>query len=492
MEVNLMADILFIQPWDKPWLDQRFILDRKKMYLPRALFEVGYQVPLQYSFSSLNLNFALKAGFLLEEAIIRTLENEKPRIVFLSMPTFAQGGQVGKIVKAIKKVSSRIKVILGGNAVALVRGAPFSWWDVDLCYDGFGVEIPAMLEALYGGCQQPIAGVLWRNVGTGLRGEPKLVDGYQAESLYTFQGRQPFFDQLQSARDAGVEPMGVIEMTRGCSFKCGFCALNAERLGFFQRMPKTVLGEARFLFEHGVTYLHLIDPTLGLGEGARELLDGLQALAQRFPQMRVEVLTRAELVTYEFAKALRAANVCRVGIGMESMTVDSLRGVGKTLAPSRTEQAVAKLAEHGIETKLFHIMFPGTFSETTIQFLLRLHYERAPFILQSSFLRVLPNPKSPPQFFEQDQTSFVRGKDTPEQLVEWAFANLAFKSMDIGGNGDEALVGAMQEALNRGKPLTSLRQWKKRGKELWVFGGSRRYVVALRPSWPLAASVFEG
>lgn len=489
----MACDVLYIQPWDKPWLEPEIVAARRKMYLPRSLFEVGYQIPVSYSVSVLNLNPTLKSGQTLSDAVTGKLALDRPRIVLLTMPTFAQGDQLGEIVRLIRAQSPKSKIVLGGSAITLIKGSPLQWWDVDCCYDGFGTEVPALLQALDRNEEETIPGVLWRSrMPRCPRGASQLLNGYMASDLYTLRGRVPIEVSIEEMRNVGIEPMGILEMARGCSFRCSFCAINGERMGFFTRAPEAVLAEARFLLERGVTYLHLIDPTFGLDRrGTPELLDGLRTLAEEYQNMHVEILTRAELVTEELAQSCRLAHIVRVGIGMESMDASSLESVQKTLKPERTRSAALRLAAEGIETKFFHIAFPGKISEVTIRFLLDLTRDKVPFVIQTSFLRKLPGPDSPPRFLDQDQTTFVPTEDTPEQLVEWILVNLAFRSMDVGTGGDPALTTSIAQTLKRGKPLTSLLKWKKGGKELWVSGGSRSYAVVPRSYWPLGAAVFE-
>lgn len=141
---------------------------------------------------------------------------------------------------------------------------------------------------------------------------------------------------------------------------------------------------------------------------------------------------------------------------METMEEHELGGVHKTLCPNKTEQAVCRLAERGIETKLFHIVFPNKFSRATLAFFLKLSQNGIPFIVQTSFLRELPNRLSVHPFVTQDQTVYVPGKDTPEQLLEWMLSNAAFPSMDIGVRGDLVLQDRIRVAMKKDKPLESL------------------------------------
>jgi hypothetical protein len=448
------AHILFIQPWDRPWNNPR----RAKMYVSRAQFEVGFQIPHAYGFALLDLNVSLKKSSDVETAVEQALAKHQPGVVMVSMPVYVLGDQIGRIIQTIKRFDGKIRIVVGGGEIARIHDLPCRLWpDVTCSYNGSGAEIPALVEACLAGATPALPGVYWKGFNSReTRGKNGLLD-YDPRELYTARGRVDFESYLGTIRMAGMEPMGLVEMTRGCSFQCDFCALNRERTGLTSRMPETALAETRFLAERGITYVHIIDPTLGLErEKTEALLAGLANLCESFPQLKFEVLTRPELVTLAFAEALRRAGVVRCAIGMETMDKESLAGAKKTLAPSATEKAAILLAGAGIQTKLFHIVFPGRLSEETILFLSRLHREKIPFTMQSSFLRKLPARYSAHSFLDQDQTVFVQNTDTEEQLREWMLVNIAFPSMDIAGGGDAEVRGHIDCVVRQGKPLSSL------------------------------------
>lgn len=320
----------------------------------------------------------------------------------------------------------------------------------------------------------------------------RIVDDYRAEEFYTARGRLDFNFYLSRIRGLGIQPMGVIEMSRGCSFQCDFCAINGARMGFHGRSSQTVVQEMRFLAERGVDYLHIIDPTFGLNrEAAEELLQELAHFHADWPVVGIEILTRPELVTDSYVDALKHAGIRRCAIGMETMDRVGLGSIHKTLLPNKTEQAVYRLAERGIETKLFHIVFPNLLSEATIAFFLKLSESGAPFVVQTSFLRELPNRLSRHSFVTQDQTVYVHGKDTPEQLMEWLLTNAAFPSMDMG-RADPSLQEVIRKALLKGKPLRSLFSARKEWRDvsLWrSFLG--RYHYEHRDGYPVAENLIN-
>jgi hypothetical protein len=165
---------------------------------------------------------------------------------------------------------------------------------------------------------------------------------------------------------------------------------------------------------------------------------------------------------------MKMAGITRVGIGMETMEKKSLQGVSKKTTPRKTRQAVDLLGKARLEAKLFHVVFPGKFSEKTIRFLMELSESGIPFKIQSSFLRSLPDRNSRPEFSLRDQTTYFPGKDTVEQLMECLLANMAFPSTNIKFNekGDPALRRNIKLLLERGISLKSLFKKNRFGLEL--------------------------
>ncbi len=477
-----MTDILFVQPWDRPWTDGDFVKSRKKMYMSRAQFEVGFQIPKKFSVKFLDLNLSLKQGESVEDAVSKRIASHNPKIAFISMPAFVLGGQVEKIIKAAKQQQGNTKIVLGGSALSLIRNAPLKWWpEVDFCYDGYGQEIPELIEkclteSLHQHSYKP---------------EKKIVDRYDPNDFYTAKNRLDFSTYLTTCRKADIEPMGIVEMTRGCKFNCSFCALNRRHLGFNSRSPKTAIDEIYFLAKNGVNYIHIIDPTFGLDKAnTKILLNELKRFHLAFPEVKFEVLTRSEMITPDFGESLRNAGIVRCGIGMETMGKEELKSVNKGVDPGKTLKAIEILSNNDIQTKLFHILFPGKFSEETINFLLKLSQANKEFVLQTSFLRKLANQNSNPNFIDHDQTVFSKNSDTLEQIMEWMVVNLAFPSMDVGMEGDYSLQEKLKYLIKKGKSLKKLFEVKSSGKEIWLNISGKSYVYIHRDGHPVSSCLF--
>lgn len=477
-EETLMK-ILYIQPWDRPWTDSSYISRRSSMYLSRSQFEVGWQIPAEFGLRFLDLNLALKEGKSIRTAVITELHKSKPDFVLVSWSTYVLGDQVRSIIETVRSECPKIRIIVGGAVLSLIHQKPLCEWPaVSACYNGYGLEIPEILSSLANSEKgSEIPGLYTRYSGNGFTaGKPVLVSDYPAEEFYTSRGRLNFEEYVSRCHSVGLMPLGLIEMSRGCRFRCEYCAINYNRIGFHLRSVKTVVQESRFLAMNGIVQQQLIDPTLGLDPVATtKLLHGLSEVAHEFPALSLEVLTRPEFVTDKFAELLRSAGVKRCALGMETMDQSELARVRKTLRISMTSKAVYKLAERGIEVKLFHIMFPKRYSWSTVRFLSELQQQGVKFVVQSSFLRPLAHPESGSDYLSYDHTVFVPTYDSLEQLKEWLVVNLAFPSMDVGLEGNPDLQELVAKAASAQDLLNRFEIRRGSFLEVWLTANGRSY-----------------
>lgn len=452
-----MARILFIQPFDFPTF--RGQKKRKRFFISRSQFEVGYQVPHEHGFSVLDLNLAVRQSKSVFGAVKEAVQRFNPQLIFLTYPSFPQGEQIALVLRCLSKLTD-VPVIIGGGAISLIDDAPLRWWpnrNIAACYKGFGNNIPAILQCVTEGNVQDIPGVFWAGRKSVQRTNPqeRLIDLYDPEDLYSAKGRIDFSGYVANVTKSGFNPCVILELTRGCLHRCSFCAINRKNFGFFFRSSETVAREIEYLADMGIIFFRFADPTFGLEKKrTNDLLEAMVSIRGRYPRIRFEVTTRANIISKENAKLFRRAGIVRCDLGMETMSETDLVSVRKDVKKERLQKAVEYLAEAEIETKLFHITFPRRISRPTIEFLLELSRENIPFLIQSAYLRDIPNSQSAPHFYDQDQKVFCEKSDSIEQIMEWVLVNLAFKSTNTFLY-ESQLQEKLGHALNNGIDLAT-------------------------------------
>ncbi|OGY41528.1 MAG: hypothetical protein A2Y67_04325 [Candidatus Buchananbacteria bacterium RBG_13_39_9] len=454
--------ILWIQPWgfaDYSQIDRFRKGYLKKLSLPRVMFEVLYFVAGLADFEILDFNLELlensrkNAKQILQEK----LQSKLFDAIFLTFPTVALGNIVGEVINWCKELSPQTPLVVGGEAVELMGEDIMNFWPIDYLYHGYGQEMPELLKQI--ACPekfQEIAG-LYRRQGNHIiapkikRGKTKLLDNYSPQDLYTLKGQFNFQDYLERYKKIGIQPSAFLEMMRGCSHHCTFCAINKSQTVLF-RQPETVATEAEFLLQHDIHDFYLIDPTLGLNKKLTDsLLDSLTEIKSRNAKLSILGVTRTNLVTDSFAQRLKQAGFGSIGLGIETMTDCQLSKIQKKVVPEQSKESVLILHRQGIRPKLFLIHFPDIFSMETIKFLLELAQEKVNFLVQSSFFRPLYQKgqfAQTPDFRRFDQRIDCRSLnlDTANSIVEWLLVNLAFPSTDVNSQqGDPELLKILEQ-----------------------------------------------
>lgn len=140
--------------------------------------------------------------------------------------------------------------------------------------------------------------------------------------------------------------------TRGCPYKCNWCAKPVYGNTYQTRSPEGVLSElrllrARFAPEH----LWFCDDILGLKPRWLEAFAaGVEREGLRTPFL---CQTRADLMSDDAVRALRRAGAQEVWLGAESGSQRVLDAMEKGLEVGETREAVRRLRREGVRVGLF-------------------------------------------------------------------------------------------------------------------------------------------
>lgn len=180
-------------------------------------------------------------------------------------------------------------------------------------------------------------------------------------------------------------PVAPVVTSRGCSFRCTFCAVECvSGRKVRRRSVENVISEIEILRErYGVREIHIEDDNF---TGEKEyVLAFCEALRRRMPGIswtcpngvRIDTLDR------EMLAAMTGAGLYFISVGIESGSDRVLRGMKKSLTVGEIEEKVRLIREAGIGISGFFMLgFPGETPEemeATIEFALRLPLDRASF-----------------------------------------------------------------------------------------------------------------
>ena len=150
-----------------------------------------------------------------------------------------------------------------------------------------------------------------------------------------------------------------IVASRGCPYRCNWCAKPIYGDSFAVRSARSVAEEMRQLkHEFGATHLWFADDIFGLrAQWVRDLADEVAKLDAAIP---FKMQSRVDLMTRENARALRRAGCAEAWLGVESGSQKVLDAMDKGTRVEQIAKARANLRAEGIRACYFlQFGYPG-------------------------------------------------------------------------------------------------------------------------------------
>jgi radical SAM superfamily enzyme YgiQ (UPF0313 family) len=140
--------------------------------------------------------------------------------------------------------------------------------------------------------------------------------------------------------------------TRGCPYRCNWCAKPVYGNTYHSRSPGHVVAELRLLRErYAPDHLWFCDDILGLK--SKWLIAWADAVVDAGLRTPFLCQTRADLMTDENVAALSRAGAREVWLGAESGSQRVLDSMEKDLSVEETRAAVTRLRSQGVRVGLF-------------------------------------------------------------------------------------------------------------------------------------------
>jgi anaerobic magnesium-protoporphyrin IX monomethyl ester cyclase len=150
-----------------------------------------------------------------------------------------------------------------------------------------------------------------------------------------------------------------IVASRGCPYRCNWCAKPISGNKFQIRPARSVAAEIRELKEmYGVQHLWFGDDVFALNHHwVEEFANEIEALGCALP---FKIQSRADLMTHTTVTALKRAGCAEVWMGVESGSQKVLNAMDKGLRISDVVTARSRLADEGIRACYFlQFGYPG-------------------------------------------------------------------------------------------------------------------------------------
>jgi anaerobic magnesium-protoporphyrin IX monomethyl ester cyclase len=148
--------------------------------------------------------------------------------------------------------------------------------------------------------------------------------------------------------------------TRGCPFKCNWCAKPIYGNRYNSRSPENVVKEIKLLKEnYQMDHIWFCDDIFGLKPGW--VLEFATLLKQENIQIRFKIQSRADLLAEEnIVAALAMAGCENVWIGAESGSQKILDAMDKGITVEQIHTSTRLMKEHGIKPSFFiQFGYPG-------------------------------------------------------------------------------------------------------------------------------------
>jgi radical SAM superfamily enzyme YgiQ (UPF0313 family) len=204
-------------------------------------------------------------------------------------------------------------------------------------------------------------------------------------------------------------PTGLVQQSRGCAYTCNYCPyiLIENRTRF--RAPEAIVAEMREGMErYGFRSFKFRDPLFGLNR--RRMLELAERIAQLPRKIQFSIETRIDLVCGESLRALRAAGLTSITVGIETPSEETLRQYKRRpIADDRQRQFVETCRALGIRTAAgFMIGFP---EDTAESILAVLRYAKTLNPTFANFNIVTPYPST--EFFRESLANVADVADVP-------------------------------------------------------------------------------
>lgn len=339
-----------------------------------------------------------------------------------------------RFIRLLRQQRPGLPVVVGGPHVSALGDIAVTDVEADFGIMGEG-EIPLgrLVEVLGDETKlRLVPGLIWRQNGVWTHNGVPEERIRELDQLpfpdYELIPPSGYFHTYLGASVARRHYRSVQTVTsRGCPFKCTFCATNAtwqRRITFHS--PEYVVAEIEHLVkQHGIQEVWFGDDGLTANRSrAIEICERLTK-ARLGVEWRIPNGIRLETVDDKLAAAMKQAGCYMTGVGIETGSPTMMKRIKKNLNLDMVRERVGILKSHGILTSGFFIVgFPGETVEEmdeTVRFILNSNLDRmqisifGPYPGSEDFSNVFC--QNDPAAFRRNVENYLRNGKLPEELA---------------------------------------------------------------------------
>lgn len=281
------------------------------------------------------------------DAVDRVREYD-PTIVALTSKTLGWPAVI-EIAQMVRSTVPNALIVVGGPHMSIYAKDSLSWECFDIAVVGDGeetfleicdrVESGSSLDDVLGTVVRKKDGEVVQNPARPL---PKDIDQYPM----TAWDLLPVSDYHCLTL---LKPFATMVTTRGCPWHCGYCSqVYSEKLRF--RSVDLVVEEMEFLEKrYGVKEIVFFDETFTIGK--KRMLKFSEEVQRRGLKVKFNIRARVDTVDREVVRALKAAGLRSIHMGVEAGTDRLLKIMNKQITREQTERAYRICREEGVDTR---------------------------------------------------------------------------------------------------------------------------------------------
>jgi anaerobic magnesium-protoporphyrin IX monomethyl ester cyclase len=229
------------------------------------------------------------------DEIASRIAKESPGLIGVSCLFSSMAEQAKEVLRICKQATPQAHTVFGGLHPSLYPEDALSELSADIVFQGQGEDtFPTLVDALSRSDEvASIPGVHLGNrdpLATSSTGSPahflNNLDDLPFPAWHLLPMESYFAINFPHGNQVRSERVAPMLTSRGCPFKCGFCAAGLLWNGQFSyRSPESVVSEIEFLIdEYGVQEVHFEDDNLTMDRNRALAL--FRLMAERTPKMK--------------------------------------------------------------------------------------------------------------------------------------------------------------------------------------------------------------
>jgi anaerobic magnesium-protoporphyrin IX monomethyl ester cyclase len=340
-------------PTKGPWIHGRRYVPIGIAYVAAVLEKNGFQVQIL-------------DNYLLEKSIGEIKVEVKklnPEIVGITCSSVTYS-QVIDTAKAVKEVLPSCKVVVGGWHPSYMPESMLEHSEIDYVVMGEGeramVELAAQItKGENSKAIANIAGVAYRHEGKIVKNTPQFIKNMD-EIPFPAWHLLPINRYERKMEYLDVQPVDNMSIARGCPFNCAFCEVGhlwGKTCRAFS--PQRVVEEIEYLIGNYATRgIYFINDNFTVRK--KETIELCELMKKKNFNLEWVCDTRADLISRDLLKAMKAAGCKTIWFGVESGSPRILEKLNKGLTLEQIESAFKMCREEDIQTACSIMMgIPG-------------------------------------------------------------------------------------------------------------------------------------